>query len=205
MGGEADEARCLACGLVVDRNASAATCLRVHGSSGALPSEVPAAHLADRIEAMGGALPRATTPDGSLAYAAEVRVRTAGTERPIRYGGLLLGFAERFGPGTSGRLRITDEALILDIGEVGEGESREPHGESERRTWPLEALQSLQTSSSAVQITTVDQGLVLFRFTDDSPRRWDELLRHAISRRWESLGKGTVQEFQPRIRAEATQ
>jgi len=201
MEGEADEARCSACGLVVDRNAAGATCLRVHGPSGALPSEVPAAHLADRIEAMGGALPRATAPDGSLAYAAEVRVRTAGSERPIRYRGLLLGFAERFGAGTPGRLRITDEALILDI---GEGEPRGSRGESTRRTWPLEALQSLQTSSSAVQITTVDQGLVLFRFTDDSPRRWDELLRHAISRRWEVLGKGSVQEFQPHIRAEAS-
>jgi hypothetical protein len=212
MEGEADEARCPACGLVVDRNAAGATCLRVHGPSGALPSEVPASHLADRIEAMGGALPRATAPSGSLAYATEVRVRTAGSERPIRYRGLLLGFAERFGAGTPGRLRITDEALILDMGgaldAAASAHAPPAAGQAHRRTWPLEALRSLQTSSSAVQITTLDRtsrarGIVHFRFLDDSPRRWDELLRHAISQRWELLGKGTVQEFQPRIRAEA--
>jgi hypothetical protein len=47
-------------------------------------------------------------------------------------------------------------------------------------------------------------GLVLFRFVEDSPRRWDELLRHAVARRWEALGRGTIREFQPRIRGPRT-
>jgi hypothetical protein len=212
MEGVHDEARCAACGLVVNRNAAGATCLRVFGAPGFPASEVPASHLSDRIDALGGALPRATAPDGSLAYSAEVRVRTAGSERPIRYRGALLGFAERFVAGVPGRLHIQDDALILETGKGSDPRPVPPPGPppgpspvpaSESRTWRLESLASIQTSSSAVQITTADRGIVPFRFVDDSPRRWDELLRHAISRRWALLGKGTVQEFQPRIRAEA--
>ncbi|CAN5622734.1 hypothetical protein BH23GEM11_BH23GEM11_00870 [soil metagenome] len=208
MEGESDAAHCPSCGLVVDRRSSGAACLRVHWAWGAPPSEVPAAHLADRLEAMGGALPRATAPDGSLAYEAGVCALTAGPAQAIRYRGLLLGFAERFTPGVPGRLRLHDEALILvPTGKGGAATPPRPDHPAEAdiasRRWPLESLRSLQTSSSAVQITTLDEGIVLFRFDDDSPRRWDELLRIAISRRWELLGKGTVREFQPRIRAEA--
>jgi hypothetical protein len=195
MGGQGDVATCASCGLQVDRKATAATCLRLHwpGMETA-PLDVPAATLADRIVAHGGALTRAMAPDGSLAYEAEVRVRTAGSEMPIRYRRRLLGFAERFGAGSPGILHLSDDAMGLHALHSGEL--------SPRRSWALEDIRSLQTSSSSVQITTREDGVVLFRFTSDSPRRWDELLRHAIGERWKTLGKGTVHEFQPRIRAE---
>lgn len=194
MEGRRDLATCAACGLHVDRNAAGATCLRLHwpGMETA-PTEVPAATLADRIVSHGGALTRATAPDGNMAYEAEVRVRAAGTEMPIRYRRRLLGFAERFGAGSPGILHLSRDALGL--------RSLLPSDTVPPRRWALEDIRSLQTSSSAVQITTRGDGVVLFLFTSDSPRRWDELLRHAIGERWKRLGKGTVHEFQPRIRA----
>lgn len=195
MEGRGDVATCPSCTLLIDRKATGTTCLRLHlrGREDA-PIEVPVATLADRITAHGGALTRATHSDGSLAYEAEVRVQTAGSEMPIRYRRRLLGFAERFGAGTPGILRLSDDALALRSPVLADAPST--------RRWALEEIRSLQTSSSAVQITTQTEGVVLFRFTEDSPRRWDELLRHAIAERWKRLGKGTVQEFQPRIRAE---
>jgi len=195
MEGRGDVVICPSCTLQIDRNATGTTCLRLHRpGTEAAPIDVPAATLADRIAEHGGALTRATAPDGSLAYEAEVRVQTAGSEMPIRYRRRLLGFAERFGAGTPGILHLSAHALGL--------RSPSPADASSPRRWALEDIRSLQTSSSAVQITTHLDGVVLFRFTEDSPRRWDELLRHAIGDRWKRLGKGTVQEFQPRIRAE---
>jgi hypothetical protein len=207
MEGRKDVATCPSCGLQVDRRASGSTCLRLRWSGPPPRScEVAAATLADRIAASGGALSRATTPDGSLSYEAEVRVRTAGTELPIRYRGRLLGFAERFGGGTPGVLHLSDDALTLHPAPPGatpaDALSQGTPGPTPQRRWALDDIRSLQTSSSSVQITTATDGVVLFRFVRDSPRRWDELLRHAISRRWRGMGKGRVQEFQPRIRAE---
>jgi hypothetical protein len=195
MEGQGDVATCTSCGLHVDRDAAGVTCLRLRwpGTENP-PLEVPAATLADRIVAHGGALTRATSPDGGLVYEAEVRVRTAGSEMPIRYRRRLLGFAERFGAGSPGILHLSSDALELLA--LPQARASPP------RRWPLEDIRSLQTSSSSVQITTREDGVVLFRFISDSPRRWDELLRHAIGERWKAMGKGTVHEFQPRIRAE---
>jgi hypothetical protein len=200
--GARDTVACPACGLRVDREGGRDTRLRVT-LPGRAPVHLLAATLADRIEALGGPLSRARQADGALAYGAAVRVRMAGSEAPVRYGGRLLGFVERFGAGTPAHLHLGDDALtLLPLGA--------PPGREPLRCWPLESLRALQTSSSAVQITTGHAdgtggpatGLVLFRFVEDSPRRWDELLRHAVAQRWEVLGRGPIREFQPRIRGQ---
>ncbi len=198
--GTDDRVACPGCGLQVDREGGSDTRLRVT-LPGNPPVHLAAAALADRIEALGGALERARGPGGRLDYGAAVRVRTAGSEKPVRYGGRLLGFAERFARGMPGWLHLSDTAVSLFA---------DASGDRDRplRSWPLESLRSLQTSSSAVQFTTRagkgprdgGTGLVLFRFEEDSPRRWDELLRHAVAQRWLEVGKGHILEFQPRIR-----
>jgi hypothetical protein len=205
MEGRRDRATCPACGLEVVRADGPPGTLSVRTREG-VSRPVHATVLAARIDALGGALARATGPDGCLAHAADVLVRTAGSEVPVRLDRRLLGFAERFGRGSPGRLELTPEVLRLVPGGPRSGAGAGPPPASVRQ-WPLESLRALQTSSSAVQVTTdtpagQGTGVVLFRFVEDSPRRWDELLRHAISRRWEALGLGQVIEFQPRIRVD---
>ena len=41
--------------------------------------------------------------------------------------------------------------------------------------------------------------LVQLRFPDDSPRRWEDLIRRLISEAYERAGRGRVVEFQPRV------
>jgi hypothetical protein len=152
--------------------------------------ELPAGELSRRMEALGGAMTRARGSDGRLRFQSRVRVRFAREEEPIRFRDALLGFAELFGDGKEGSLALEHDRLVLTLDD-GEGESM---------TWPLLELGALQTSSSSVQISPKGGGVVLFRFPDESTRRWEELLRTAIAVAWREAGRGEVAEFQPRIR-----
>jgi hypothetical protein len=68
--------------------------------------------------------------------------------------GILLGFAEQFGRGTPGLLRLTETHL----------EFRGSRGEVAEAHWPLEAITALQSSSSSVQVTLKGGELLQFRF-----------------------------------------
>jgi hypothetical protein len=197
MGEAGKAASCPSCGLVIQRGSTRRLHLTVR--NGGVQREVPVATLVDRMEALGGAWSRATDGAGSLCYRAAARLRVAGTETPVRYQGRLLGFAERFGAGTPGTLEVRDESLSFHHAESGTPTARDA---VPLRSWALESLRSLQASSSSVQLTTEGGGLLLFRFDNDSTRRWESLLRGAIATRWEALGRGRVVEFQPRILAD---
>ncbi len=183
---------------------------------------MPVGALVDRIEALGGPWTRATTMNGDLRYSASVLLRVAGSERPVHFQERLLGFAEHFGAGEPGVLTLTEATLSFEEGDRGtedpaetdtragmDGGSESPAGREGKgaatppphRAWDLEEIRSLQASSSSVQLTTERGALLLFRFRNDSTRRWESLLRGAVARRWEALGRGRVVEFQPRIRA----
>jgi hypothetical protein len=153
--------------------------------------EIPAGELSRRMEAHGGALTRARGDDGRLRFRSRVRVRFARQEEPVRFRDVLLGFAELFGEGKEGALELDHDRLVLTLDD----------GEGEAMTWPLLDLGALQTSSSSVQISPKGGGVVLFRFPQESTRRWEELLRTAIALAWRAAGRGEVVEFQPRIRA----
>jgi ribosomal protein L37E len=183
--GEKDEALCSACGTWFGRGREEGR-IRIREESGSA-WEVPSGLLTAAIQALGGPGPRARDRLGGLRYETEVDVRIAMEEAPVRFRGELLGFAETLGPGTSGVLEITDEALTFSA--PGEG----------GRQWPLLDIRAVQTSSSSLQISPREGGLIQFRFRMDSPRRWEELLHLALREAYRRAGLGEITEFQPRI------
>jgi hypothetical protein len=116
-------------------------------------------------------------------------VRRASRELPVWYHGSLQGFAEKLNEPVEGTLRLTEEELSLSA--PGAGMER----------WPLLTLGAIQTSSSSLQISPKEGGVVQFRFEDDSPKRWEDLLRLAVRRAYRRQGRGEIIEFQPRIRS----
>jgi hypothetical protein len=171
--------------------------------------EVPAAALAVAMEARGG--PGRVPGAGEPFQEARVRFRRATGEDAIRHDGELLGFAERLGAVREGLLRLNATHLRI-LPEPSTVRRRPPRtsgngagggsgpGAAEL-VWALEDLQALQTSSSTVQFSPADGGVVLLEFINDSPRRWEDLLRSALRKRWKALGWGMIVEFQPRLRA----
>lgn len=204
MGGEGDRAACPACGLRVDREGGRDARLRVVHPSGRI-AHLPAALLARRIDAFGGALASTGGAPAGALRRARVRVRTAGGEDPVRFRSRLLGFTEALRGGAQAILALDSRELRLEpLADAPQA----LHPAEPLQRWALDSVRSLQTSSSTVQFT-VRRGergrggpeIVLLRFLDDSPRRWDELLRHALTARWRALGRGEITEFQPRILA----
>jgi hypothetical protein len=148
--------------------------------------------LGRALAARGGAVSTAEDDQGRLRREARVRIRVARTEAPVWYRGRLLGFFERFGPQEEGRLRLEGGRLSF---------RPEPEGPA-GLAWRLDEIRALQSSSSSLQISPAEGGVVLFRFPEDSSRRWEELLAEALRRQWREAGRGEIVEFQPRIRAE---
>lgn len=161
------------------------------GGGSAEEADFLAPELTRRLEALGGAVATATGPDGRFYAEADVRVERAHAEEEVRHRGRLLGFVERFGPPAEGRLVLTATDLRLRNTAAQGGADA---------TWPLEGLRALQASSRSVQVSPPEGGVVLFRFPNDSSRRWEELLRHALAARFHALGLGEIVEYQPRIR-----
>ena len=57
----------------------------------------------------------------------------------------------------------------------------------------------MQTSSSSLQVTIPSGELIQLRFSLDSPRRWEQLLKAALQKAYREAGRGEIVEFQPRI------
>jgi hypothetical protein len=181
--------------------------------------EVPAAELADAIEERGGPLTRARDGEGLLLYRARTETRTTRREKPVWHKGELLGFAEVRGPTRSGILTIDEEALeFLPSGPAGGagGSASDEGGEGKQgpadlqspgsaarepgQRWLLLEIRAVQTSSSSLQISPAEGGVVEFRFPGDSTRRWESLLHYALRQAFRRAGRGEIVEFQPRIR-----
>jgi len=120
----------------------------------------------------------------------EVTMRMAREEEPLYRNGQLLGFVEQSGPKSQGTLVIDSSRLTF------RGRNGDAH------EWPVLDIRAVQGSSSSVQISPPEGGVVTFRFSSDSPRRWEDLLRRVIRDAWGEAGRGRVTEYQPRIRAE---
>jgi hypothetical protein len=156
-------------------------------SPGSPSRELPGLELVRAIDSHGGPGDRAMSEDGTIDDLAAVLIRRSYAEEPVRYGGRLLGFAERLDEEVPGTLRVTDSCLIVD------------RDEGEALCVGLLEVRALQTSSSSVQITIPSGELIQFRFSQDSPRRWEQLLKLALRRASREAGRGDIVEFQPRI------
>ena len=188
MDGEKDEARCPSCGTRFFRGRVGGR-IRIEGLSGET-WEVSTRALTSWPEDPAALTPHGPRGDGSWFHRAAVEVRRAEVEKPFRFRGELLGFAEVFGPASGGVLEINEEALVLSTA----GEAKE---ETDR--WSLMDIRAVQTSSSSLQFACGDGSLVQFRFQQDSPRRWESLLRGALKAIYREEGLGEIVEFQPRI------
>lgn len=192
-GGDGDTASCPACFRRYERG-DAPGRIRVT-AEGREVSQVPAYELSRRLNEMGGPVPRAACFDGTLEYDALVEATFSTSEVGVRWQGTLMGFFERFNLAQPGWLRL--EKNLLRFTPEGGGIGDSPGGSE----WRILDIRSLQAVSSALQMTGTDGILAQFRFVDDSPRRWEDLMRAAVVSAWREAGKGDVVEFQPRIRA----
>jgi len=127
------------------------------------------------------------------------RIKIATGQTPIRFQGQVLGFMETFGATREGLLRLEDDALIF---QTDSGHATGGMHQPEVDRWPLDRILSVQASSSSVQITTREKGLVSIKVQDESIRLWELLIHRTIQEVWHARGWGRIVEFQPRIRAE---
>lgn len=210
----ADEVKCTDCGARFSWEGTGSR-VRVVLSDSDTVTEPAVRVLTDRIAAMGGALSRAETPGGGLACRARIRCRWVTREAAVRYRRSLVGFRELLGrAGTEAILTLDTEKLTvydashatdLDLpGNLGTDlttpETVETPGRAPLDSWLLSDINALQAMTSALQLSLVDDRVVLLAFEEDSARRWDDLVRAALQRRWAALGRGVIVEFQPRIR-----
>jgi hypothetical protein len=186
-------AQCRSCGRGFEPG-SGNTAIRVT-RPGAPVEEVPAGSLARLMDRLGGATATALNAEGRIVFQSRVRSRFARQETPVRFRKELLGFSEHFGEVEEGWLTLDHDRLLF------EPDAADAEAGKSIRTWLLLDLGALQTSSSSVQISPRGGGVVLFRFPDASPRRWEELLKASIRQAWRDAGRGDVVEFQPRILA----
>lgn len=175
-----DEERCSVCAAKFSRGTgSNIVAVQADGST----VSRPAAEWADMLP------PGPPEPAGKQgSREARVLARFAVGEEAIRRGKLFLGIMERMGPERPGRLRLTAEALVLELEDDGDV-----------RTWALDEVAALQASSRNVQVRPRGQPIVSFSFPDSSARLWEESIAAALRQRWRVLGRGEIVEFQPRI------
>lgn len=183
-GGRKDHVHCPSCERHFLRGPAPAR-IQVRG-----PGEdrtVPARELVQAVHRRAGPVPRESDDGGMGGEEARVRVRWAVGEDAVRFRGELLGFTERLGSASEGRIRLTATALALT------------QSGQDRRRWNLLDLRAIQASSSSLQVYTVDEELVHFRFLEDSAFRWESLLQETLRATYREAGKGEIVEFQPRI------
>ena len=184
LDGEGDWARCTLCGVRIERTRSG---LQVDSADRGWRMNVNTIILCQKIDAHGGPMTRAEQPDGNLMYSAAAMVSWRITEREVRYRGVLRGFTESMGPPLRGTLTVDREEVVVEDGRRDSGR------------WRHLDICAVQASSSALQLSLPGNRLVQLRFLDDSPRRWEELMRRLITEAYERAGRGRVIEFQPRV------
>lgn len=143
---------------------------------------MPAPTLAQPMEPHDGA-------DRAFRHSAHAIVSWRTGQEPIWRRGRLRGFAEKMGAPSPGTATLDREAISVEV-------SARPYGR-----WGYLELKAMQTSSSSLQISLPGDRLVQLRFTDDSPKRWEDLLQCLIREAYQRAGRGFVAEFQPRIAA----
>lgn len=184
MRGKGDTARCGSCGVRIERRRGR---LSMTSAGSDIRENISAADLYRRIDDFGGPLARATDEDGRVAYSARALVSWRIREEAVWHRGALRGFAETMGPAAPGSIAVDRETVSIDDGGPGSGR------------WRHLDLGAVQAASSSLQLSLPADRFVQLRFLDDSPRRWETLMRRLVTDAWMRAGRGRVVEFQPRI------
>lgn len=129
----------------------------------------------------------ALLPEPGTTGSAHCTVRDSAGDRPVYALGKYLGRIEQLGEARPGRLTLTNAALRFD---AETGESFE---------LPVLDITAIQPSSHALQLKTRHKPVFSIKFTDSSPKLWEERLQGAINSAYLQSGRGEVVEYQPRI------
>ena len=184
MSGEGDAVWCQLCGVRIERRRGR---LLMSLAENDMQFDIKAAELYRKIYDYGGPMTRATRDDGTIAYSARAQVSWRDSEQPVRYRGVLRGFVETMGPPAPGTITVDRETVSVEDGRPTSG------------SWRHLDIRAVQAASRSLQLSLPGDRLVQFRFEDDSPRRWEILMRMLITEAYERAGMGRVVEFQPRI------
>lgn len=129
----------------------------------------------------------ALLPDAGSSGTADCTVRESVGDHPVRANGHYLGRVEKLGPPRAGRLMLDADRLFFDAEDGADLDV------------DLLDITAIQPSSHALQIKTVRRPVFSIKFTDSSPKLWEERLQNAINAASIRAGRGAVVEFQPRI------
>lgn len=184
MCGKGDAVWCESCGVRIERRQGR---LAMVFPENDMRFDIKASDLYGRIHDHGGPMTRATRADGTVRYSARAEVRWRISEHPVWHRGALLGFAESMGPKAPGTVTVDGEAVLVDDGRAASGR------------WRLLDIRAVQAASKSLQLSLPGDELVQLTFLNDSPRRWEVLMRCLVADAHERAGRGRVVEFQPRI------
>ncbi len=195
-------ARCDSCGTIFEQGRAGAIIVR---SADGNVEEASVDALIDAIDRFGsedsvgdpvggdpvgedpvGEAPVGEAPVGEAFHEAHVTVGCGNRHEAVWWKNRVLGFFERITDRRDGVLRLDGSGVTLT------SPGRQP------LVWNLESISAIQISSKAIQLNIRDTGLQQMEFRSDSPKRWDDLLKAALSRFYGARGLEVV-EFQPRV------
>ena len=176
-------ARCESCGTTFEQGRGAVVFVR---SLDGEVEETSACVLIDAIDKLGGPASRATDEAGAFSYEAEVAVTSGNRHQSVWWKGRVLGFFERISDRGDATLRLDGAEVIVTCA------GQEP------LVWHLGNIHAIQVSSRAIQLNIKDVGLYQMEFLSDSPKRWEDLIKAALTHFYSALGQEVV-EFQPKI------
>ena len=184
-------AKCSSCGTQFEQGRGAAIIVRPPDGP---PEESTASDLLVDVERWGGPGTGTQLGEKSLFREARIVFGTAEGHDVIQWRGEVLGFSERVSRRGRGIIKLESETLTFTPDQSPGGGQSPVQGFS----WLLGDIRGVQISSGALQVTLNGGGMCHFEFTDDSPKRWEDLLRLAL-RRLYARGGQCITEFKPRI------
>ena len=191
LDGHKGRAKCVSCGTQFEQGRGAAIIVRPPDGP---PEQSTASDLLADVERLGGPGIGTQLGEESLFREARTALGRADGHDVIRWRGEVLGFSEHISWRGRGIIRLEGEALTF---KPAQGPAR-GRGPSQTFSWLLGDIRGVQISAGALQITLDGGRLYQFKFVDDSPKRWEDLLCLAL-RRLYAWGGQCITEFKPRI------
>ena len=193
LDGHKGRARCFSCGTRFEQGRGSVITVRPPEGP---PEQTSATSLIADMEKMGE----------SLFREARVALGMAEGHDVIRWRGDVLGFSERISWKGEGLIRLEEEALTFTpvqdtVGLVRRRGRAGFGGRAEGFSCLLGDIRGVQISSKALQVTLEESRLYQFEFTDDSQKRWEDLLCLALKRVYTQRGRCII-EFKPRVVSE---